>query len=237
MSLEDPFFPPHPPVSAAEARERDLAAVRDHGLPTLVLMEHAGRGVAVLAARLRGRTHSGPIVVVAGPGNNGGDGYASARFLASFALPLRVVRVAARAPAAGDARLEFGLCRAAAGEPVIVSGLDELARLDTALLGASVIVDALFGIGLTRPLDAFHRAVVERLNASGALRLAVDVPSGLDADTGDPLPVAVRAHVTAALGAPKRGCLTEAGAPYAGEVVTVDIGLPPPAPSPLPPPG
>jgi len=227
MATQDPFYPLHPPVSASEARERDLAAVRDHGLPTLVLMEHAGRGVAVLAARLREERGSGAILVIAGPGNNGGDGYACARFLASFGLPVRVVRVAASEPTGADARLEHALCRAAVGEPVVVARLEDLPRLDAALRDAAVIVDALFGIGLARPLDAFHRAVIDRLNASPATRLAVDVPSGLDADTGEALPVAVRAHVTAALGARKLGCLTAVGAPWAGRVVEVDIGLPP----------
>ncbi len=227
MSLQDPFYPPHPPVSASEARERDLAAARDHRLPPLVLMEHAGRGVAVLAARLRAEGGPGPVVVIAGPGNNGGDGYACARFLAAFGVPVRVVRVAADAPVGPDALVEHELCRKSAGEPVVVGRAEELPRLEAALSGASVIVDALFGIGLTRPLGAFHQAVIERLNASPALRLAVDVPSGMEADSGCPLPVAVRAHVTAALGAPKRGCLTPAGAPHAGRIVEVDIGLPP----------
>ena len=228
MDPETPFYPPHPPVSASEARERDLAALRDHGLPTLVLMEHAGRGVALLAARLRATAGPGPVVVLAGPGNNGGDGYACARFLASFDVPVRVVRVAPTEPTGADARLEHALSRAAAGEPVVVASEGDLPRLDEALAGASVIVDALFGIGLARPLGAFHRAVIARVNAAPALRLAVDVPSGMEADSGEPLPVAVRADVTAALGARKLGCLTPAGAPYAGRLVEVDIGLPPP---------
>ena len=226
MHLESPFYPPHPPIAASEARERDLAAVRDHGLPTLVLMEHAGRGVALLAASLQASAVPGPVVVVCGPGNNGGDGYACARFLASFGIPLRVVRVAPTEPSGADARLEHELCRAAAGEPVVVAAESGLPLLDGALLGASVIVDALFGIGLARPLAGLYRRVIDRLNASPALRLAVDVPSGLDADTGEPLPVAVRADVTAALGARKHGCLTPTGAPYAGRLVEVDIGLP-----------
>jgi NAD(P)H-hydrate epimerase len=189
-------------------------------------MEHAARGLAQVVAQERVRTSGvGPVVVVCGPGNNGGDGYGCARFLASWGVPVRVLRAASEPPSAGDARLEHDLAArdlqiVALGEPV------DVRALDAALSGAAVLVDALFGVGLSRPLDERYALVVAHINATRATRVAVDVPSGLDSDRGEPLPVAVRADVTAAMGMPKIGCLSRQGAVYAGRVVEIDIGLP-----------
>jgi hydroxyethylthiazole kinase-like uncharacterized protein yjeF len=216
-------YPPHRAVSAAEARASDRRASEEFGLVSLVLMEHAGRGLACL---VRDRLPaSGPVVVVCGPGNNGGDGYACARFLASWGVPVRVVRASAPPSEGGDARLEHDL----ASRDVCIESIEGpigAASIDRLLSGASVIIDALFGIGLSRPLSSPYPLWVERINACDSLLIAADVPSGIDADTGVPLPVAVRAHVTAAMGMPKRGCFTADGAPYAGEIVEIDIGLP-----------
>jgi NAD(P)H-hydrate epimerase len=98
--------------------------------------------------------------------------------------------------------------------------------IERALEGAAVVVDALFGVGLARPLASPYVEWIERVNAADAIRVAADVPSGLSGDDGVPLPVAVRAHVTAAMGFVKRGTTTASGAPYAGRVVEVDVGLP-----------
>jgi NAD(P)H-hydrate epimerase len=226
----DAPYPRHRPVSVEEARAADREASQRFGIPSIVLMEHAGRGLARHAVALRGR--SDPVVIVCGPGNNGGDGYACARFLASWGVPHRVVRVAPL-PRAGDAALEAARC---AEDSEILVAEDDAASdhgvLARALDGAAVVVDAVFGVGLSRPMSAHYVAVVERLLATreGPLPpnvLAADVPSGLDADTGRPLPVAVRAYVTAAMGMPKRGTVDPSpGAAYAGRVVEVDVGLP-----------
>jgi NAD(P)H-hydrate epimerase len=211
-------YPPHRPVSVDEARGADLAAVAA-GVPSIVLMEHAGRGLATLVARRRAGT--GPVVVLCGPGNNGGDGYACARFLASFGVPLRVLAVAGL-PSRGDAVLEHALV-ARTLEVERPSGRDAVAR---AIVGASVLVDAIYGVGLARPLDAALVGIVTAVNVAPCLRVAADVPTGLDADDGTPRPVAVRADLTAAMGFVKRGCTTAAGAPWCGELVEIDIGLP-----------
>ena len=217
------MYPPHRPVSCAEARSADREATAKHGIPSLVLMEHAGRGLAVLAAELC--PPGGTVVTLCGPGNNGGDGYACARFLGSFGVPVRLVQVSELPPQGADAALEFALATADAPLVCVRSGADE-PRLLRALEGASLVVDALFGIGLARPLAASYVRFIEILNAADVVRLAADVPSGLDADTGEPRPVAVRAHVTAAMGFVKRGCRASVGRAYAGRVVEIDIGLP-----------
>jgi NAD(P)H-hydrate epimerase len=223
-----PAYPAHRPVSAAASRALDLAAGERHGVPSIVLMEHAARGVAEVAVRLwraaRAAGGAGGLVVLAGPGNNGGDGFGAARCLASWGLPVRLLLCAPGLPRAGDAALE---ARWLAGQPVPEAVWEAPEAVRAALAGADVAVDALFGVGLSRPLGAPYRDWIEALNQADLLRLAVDVPSGLDADSGEPLPVAVRADVTATMAAPKAGLLGR-GAVYAGRVVEVDIGLPAP---------
>jgi NAD(P)H-hydrate epimerase len=210
-------------VLAAEAREADRAASERFGLPSIVLMEHAGRGLALLVAqRLRPRDE---VAVLCGPGNNGGDGYAAARFLRSWGIPVRVVRCAASSPRGGDAAIEHdALSREA--EIAVAASLGDARVVEAALSGATAVVDALFGTGPGRPLEAPYVEWIARVNETAALRVAADLPSGLRADDGVPAPVAVRADVTAAMGFVKRGCVTAEGAPYCGEVVEIDIGLP-----------
>ncbi len=180
-------------------------------------------GIAAVAQMLA--PPPAPVLVCCGPGNNGGDGYGAARFLARWGSPTTVLRMAQGEPGEGDAHVEHALCAAQLtvhaiwGDPEALLGH----------LGASpaLILDALFGVGLARPLRAPFLSWIETLNACEVPILSVDVPSGLGSDTGEPLPVAVRAAATATMAAPKLGIAPGAtGATYAGSVVEVDIGLP-----------
>jgi hydroxyethylthiazole kinase-like uncharacterized protein yjeF len=219
-----PAYPPHRPVTGDESRRLDAEAQSLYGVPSLVLMEHASRGVAAIAAALVAPRDR--IVVLCGPGNNGGDGYGAARFLGSWGFTPRVLQCSRRPPAKADAAAE-----------VRWSGLENAAEdawadrdlLLRAVSEADLLVDALFGVGLDRDLDEPFPRWIHAMNAAAALRLAVDVPSGLDADTGHLRPVSVRADVTATMAMPKEGLVTHpSGALHAGRVVEVDIGLPGP---------
>jgi hydroxyethylthiazole kinase-like uncharacterized protein yjeF len=217
-----PTYPPHRPVLAAEARAADARALA-MGVPSVVLMEHAGRGLARVVASER--LGDGDVAVLCGPGNNGGDGYACARFLVSWGIPVRVVRCAESLPSSADARLEHDLLGKEARVDVAASARDA-AVVARALAGAAVVVDALFGTG-ARPLVPPYDAWVAAIDGErGARRVAADVPSRLDADDGRPMPLAVHAHVTAAMGFVKRGCTLGDGPAHAGRIVEVDIGLP-----------
>jgi len=219
-----PGYPPHEGVTADVSRRLDREAEEAHGVPSLVLMEHASQGVAAVAAALV--PASARVVVLCGPGNNGGDGYGAARFLASWGRRPRLVRCSRRSPPRGDAALEV---RLAGLELEAEDAWADPGRVAAALAEADLVVDALFGVGLDRDLDGPFPRWIEAVNAADALRLAVDVPSGLDGDTGRPRPVAVRADVTATMGMPKRGLLSPgSGREHAGRVVEVDIGLPGP---------
>lgn len=220
-------YPRHRPVTASEAVAADREASEAYGIPSLVLMEHAGRGLAgiVLAEASPGGRLAGPVAVLCGPGNNGGDGYACSRFLLGWGVPVRVVRCAPSPPRGGDSAIEHDLV--AREMPIgVAASLEDAHVVENALRGAAVVVDALFGIGLARPLLPPYPAWIERVNAANATRVAADVPSGLSGDDGNPSPVAARAHVTAAMGFVKRACTTSSGAPFSGRLVEIDIGLP-----------
>jgi NAD(P)H-hydrate epimerase len=217
-------YPTHRAVTASEAIAADREAVEAHRIPPLVLMEHAGRGLAVLVASYPEALEG--VTVLCGPGNNGGDGYACARFLAGWGYRTALVRAFGGVPASGEARLERELALATGASEVAVATPADLDVLSRAIRDAGVVVDALLGVGLSTPMRAPFPALVERVNSGSALRIAADVPSGLHSDTGEPLPVAVRADVTAAMGLVKVGCTTERGAPFCGRVVEVDVGWP-----------
>jgi NAD(P)H-hydrate epimerase len=203
-------------------RAIDRAAIDELGVPSLALMERAGRAVAEAALALAGPR--GRVLVVAGAGNNGGDGYVAARLVRAAGREARVVALVPPARLSPDAR---AVREAAERAQVPVEDLGELTPLEAGV--GDVVVDALFGTGLSRaPEGAFARAIarIEEARVSGARVLAVDVPSGLSADTGRPLGPCVRADRTVTFALPKRGLVLHPGPSFAGEVTVADIGLP-----------
>ncbi len=214
---------------------------KDCGIPTFTLMEQAGAAIAAAAAEFIEHVHPdhAPIVVVAGKGNNGGDGYAAAAELKAAGRSVTVAALSPVASLAGDAAAMATRARDAG--VVIVEVTDEALlaeRLPGLLARAALVVDAVLGTG-ARPgkADPVFRAFVHLLEA-GAMKaasgrvLSVDVPSGILGDTGqaltgiDDAPCAVRAAITLTLGRPKPGLYLFPGAQYAGEVRTATIGIP-----------
>lgn len=219
-------------LGCAEMRALEKRTIEEAGIPAIALMENAGRAVADEAARM---APAGTIAIVCGRGNNGGDGFAAARHLDNRGHSVRVVAIDP-AKLEGDALANYRALRFT-GVDVRSVGAAWLDELRAAISGSTLVVDAIFGTGLSGPLREPWPAVIDALNASGAPILAVDIPSGLDADTGVPLGAAVRAARTVTLHAPKPGF---ANAPaFTGAVVVADIGIPSrlsmlatPAPSP-----
>jgi NAD(P)H-hydrate epimerase len=172
------------------------------------------------------------VLVFCGPGNNGGDGAVLARHLESWRFSVRVVWLAASKGLSGDAALQWLILQN--------SGVDQSAwfdeypdatKIDDAALARNLetsdwIVDGLFGTGLARPIEGLNRRVIEAINESGKPILALDVPSGMDVDTGEPLGTAVRAVATATFAAAKLGFDAPGAAGYTGRVAVIDIGLP-----------
>ncbi len=209
-------------LTRAQARALDERAIRDLGMPGIVLMENAGRGMADLLLQLGA---GGPVVVCCGKGNNGGDGFVIARYLTNAGLAVRVLLFADPAGLVGDAAINHGILVKAgqAVEPMLP--LDE-ARLVAALAGADWIVDALFGTGLEGPVRPPFDRIIEAINAAPARVLAVDIPSGLDCDTGRALGPTIRADHTATVLASKAGFVQPEARQWVGEVHVIDLGVP-----------
>jgi NAD(P)H-hydrate epimerase len=200
-----------PVVTAAEMRALDRATIEDIGIPAITLMETAGRAVAAAAAGVQS------VAVVCGPGNNGGDGFVAARVLRDAGVDAIVYLAAERSQVKGDALAHLQILERAGGVvlPVDVS----------AIASAPLVIDALFGVGLARPVEGAYAEVVAAINQAERV-LAVDIPSGLDADTGKVLGTCVQAHATVTMGALKVALVGAPGFARCGEVIVADIGIP-----------
>ncbi|OYW01596.1 MAG: NAD(P)H-hydrate epimerase, partial [Acidobacteria bacterium 37-71-11] len=165
-----------PVLDSAAMREADRVTIDELGVPGLVLMESAAAAVAdVVAERFPGASR---VVVACGPGNNGGDGLAMARLLRCRGFDVAVAMLVARRTLKGDAASQLELARRF-GVPVSDCSRDGTSRLAELLAGADVVVDALFGTGLDRPLTGRWAEAVELVNRAGRPVVAVDIPSGL----------------------------------------------------------
>ena len=222
-----------PTLSCRAARELDAQAI-DGGVASLLLMENAGRACAMACLEMLSEKKSGDVVVLAGPGNNGGDGFVIARTLFNHGVSASVYfvgepgKLAQLSPDAADhGRMWRDL---APGRTVIhevyrdSAGLAEL-RADLGR-GPALIVDSLFGSGLCRELTGIFAEVVDLVNATAIDVLAVDIPSGIHGDTGQVLGTAIRADRTVTFVAHKPGLLLGAGPAHAGAVQVAEIGIP-----------
>jgi hydroxyethylthiazole kinase-like uncharacterized protein yjeF len=215
-------------LSRAQVRAMDRWAIDELGIPGLVLMENAAAAIEEALLLEFAPALDTPLLIVCGPGNNGGDGLALARRLANRGFTALDVALA-RSPDAyrGDAAANLRILERMGMRPRPVdTSLDDA---ESRPFTRGVIVDALFGTGLDRPLEGADIRTLERINALGACGarvLAVDLPSGLDADSGRPLGgIAVRAEVTVTLAALKPGLTTPEGRVWAGKVLVGDIGI------------
>ena len=212
-------------LSTAQMRAVDSAAIHQLGLPGLVLMENAGRGVAELIARARPCVTGLDVRVVCGAGQNGGDGFVVARHLLARGAQVQVIMAAPRERIAGDAALYARVFEAMPGALVRDASLESDPDIWQSHLGdADVIVDAIFGTGLRSDVSGPPAAAIRAMNASPALRVAVDIPSGLDGDTGAVRGVCVQAQLTATMACRKLGLVLDAEAPV-GQVEVVDLGI------------
>jgi len=219
-------------LTRAQCRAVDQYAINELGIPGVVLMENAGRNATDLIeqwlqARLKGTDRRGKVAIVCGRGNNGGDGFVIARHLVHRGHDVSVDLFGDPSLLAGDAVINYAIIdrmgvsiRLLTAGPALSGAARRWRRCD-------VIVDALLGTGFTGEVRDPLASVIQRINALGEpLVVAVDVPSGLDADTGEPGGVAVRADHTITFLAAKVGYRSQSAKPYVGRVAVADIGAP-----------
>ena len=210
-------------ATAAQMREIDRAAIQDRGICSTLLMENAAKAVAEACISLVNRRRGGRAAVFCGPGNNGGDGVAAARFLMEAGLEVRAFLVGKREKMTPDCREMESRLRKAGG------ALEDFAP-DAAFaswcLECDVMVDALFGIGLNTPLWGDPYTAVQMTNTCPVPVVAVDIASGVEADTGRILGVAVEADETVTFTCPKAGHVLGQGGLCCGRLTVADIGIP-----------
>jgi NAD(P)H-hydrate epimerase len=203
-----------PSLTRSQVRELDRRATLEFGVPGIVLMENAGRGAAEILLRLGVQ---GTVVVCCGKGNNGGDGFVIARHLDLHNVPVRVHLIVLADDLKGAAEVNYRIIERSKIQ--IVSGFETLQDADW-------IVDALLGTGLSGPVRQPFLGAIEAINQMRKKVLAVDLPSGLDSDTGLPLGAAVRADHTVTFVAPKTGFQNPGARPWLGQIHVADIGAP-----------
>lgn len=213
-----------------EVRAFDKWAIHTLGVPGVVLMENAGRSCAeLIKEKLAGVTEP-KVCIFCGTGNNGGDGYVITRHLLNSGFRVTVVLCGDREKIKGDAKINLDILQRL-GRPIEqlrMAESDIAAQVEAHTRNADMIVDALFGTGLSGPLRGPYKQVVESINAQKQPIFAVDIPSGLDCDTGEPLGATIKAAYTVTFGAVKKGFTTsKAVREYTGELFVASIGVEP----------
>ncbi len=216
-------------VTAQEIREIDRVAIDEYGMPGVILMENAGRGAAQCAlemlggkrlARPGGSRPAARAAIVCGAGNNGGDGFVVARHLHNHAVDVTVHLLTGRDKISGDAITNLRIIEE------MELDIRQTGSLSLDFSRDDLIVDAMLGTGLSGLVREPFTTAIDIINASGKPVLAIDIPSGLDADTGEKLGHCIRATRTATFALPKVGFTRNFGLQVTGDVTVIDIGVP-----------
>ncbi|MBI4963829.1 MAG: NAD(P)H-hydrate dehydratase [Desulfomonile tiedjei] len=214
-------------VTAEEMRAFDATAIQEYGIPGVVLMENAGRTTFhILRTHLGGDVLGLNVAVVAGPGNNGGDGYVIARYLINHGAQVDTFLLAPRQKIKGDALTNLKILEKMTSRIFQVTDEGALEQASCMWQDSDLIVDAILGTGLNSEVRSPYKEAIEEINAAPGFRLAVDLPSGLDADMGQVLGVAVQADLTVTYGFRKLGTALYPGVEHCGKVEVVDISIP-----------
>ncbi len=214
-------------VTADEMRTMDRQTIESFGLPGRILMENAGRGAARVLMQHFPELCRSCVAVAAGRGNNGGDGFVIARYLYQYGFDVKVYLLSESSKLAGDAATNFHLLKPL-GVPVAeIPDESAFESLRPEMAQKALWVDAILGTGLNSDVKGYFRAVIEFLNQLPQPVFAVDIPSGLHADTGRPCGTCIQAGATATFAFAKTGHVQEPGASRTGALHVIDIGIPP----------
>jgi NAD(P)H-hydrate epimerase len=214
-------------LNAAQMRDADRQTIEDIGIPSMVLMENAGRQVVAALEAAYEDLSEKHIAVLCGPGNNGGDGFVVARTLYHRGVDVSVFVIATLAAIKGDARLNVEILGRLGLNVVEISDEQAWDLHFSEISQCDLIVDAIFGTGLKSPLSGMMETVAADVNASAIPVVAIDLPSGLSADRAEPIGECLHAAMTVTLAAPKLPLVLPPGEAQAGSIVVADIGIPP----------
>lgn len=213
-------------VTVAQMRDIEQAAIEEYGIPGIVLMENAGVEVVKQIENLLGSLHNKRISVFAGTGNNGGDGYVVARHLYNQGAKVKVFLIGSKASVVGDALTNLQIITYMGIDVLEVTNSHDWDKVKIAMTFTDCLVDALLGTGFAGQLRENMTQVVESINKMNKVTIAIDVPTGVDADTGQIQSVAVKASHTITFALAKQGLLLYPAASYVGELCVADIGIP-----------
>src|SRR5215213_10382577 len=213
-------------LNSSQMREADRRTIEEIGIPAIVLMENAGRQVVAAMEATFEDLAERHVAILCGRGNNGGDGFVVARTLVHRGIEVSVFVLGVVAEIRGDARTNLEILgRLGLTVVEIVDGQTWELHFSE-VTDSSLIIDAIFGTGLKAPLSGLFETVVADVNASGIPVIAIDLPSGLSADSHEPIGPAIEAALTVTLAAPKLSLVLPPAETQAGDVVIADIGIP-----------
>jgi hydroxyethylthiazole kinase-like uncharacterized protein yjeF len=217
-------------MSRDEVRTFDAWAINTLGIPGVVLMENAARSCAELIKEKLKNIAKPKVCIFCGTGNNGGDGYVIARHLLNSGFKAVSVLCGGRNKIKGDAKINLDVLEKMGQsiEQLNLNDGDIPGRVKAFAAGADMLVDAIFGTGLNGQLSNEYKQLLESINSQHCPILAVDIPSGLDCDTGESLGAAIRASYTVTFVAVKKGFLAAKANAYTGEIFVASIGVEPP---------
>src|SRR3954470_3493763 len=213
-------------LTAAQMREADRRTIEDIGIPSLVLMENAGRQVVAALEAIHTDTPDRRVAILCGRGSNGGDGFVVARTLLQRGVDVSTFLVGAVAEVRGDARTNLEILGNLGHTIVEINDSPDWELHFSEIRGCDLLVDALFGTGLKTPLSGLFETVVADINAADLPVVSIDLPSGLSADSVEPIGPHVDATLTVTLAVPKPPLVLPPGEAHCGDVVIADIGIP-----------
>src|SRR5215831_1020792 len=213
-------------LNSAQMRDADRRTIEDIGIPSLVLMENAGRQAVAAMEAIYGDLAERHVGVLCGRGNNGGDGFVIARTLVQRGVDVSVFLIGSVADVRGDARVNLEILGRLGLTVVEVADSQAWELHVSEVNDCTLIVDAIFGTGLKAPVSGFIESVITDVNASGIPVVSIDLPSGLSADSADPIGPSIDAGLTVTLAAPKLPLVLPPAETRAGDIVIADIGIP-----------
>jgi len=213
-------------ATAEIMRRLDQRAIEEFGIPGLVLMENAARSTVSAMFRLFPDLLTKRVGIFAGRGNNGGDAFAVARYLLNRGVFCQVYLLTAQEEVQGDAATNLKILTRMGGEIFSVLNVEELEARQAQVAKNDLLIDGILGTGLKGPVKGLYREVIEFINSLHLPVVAIDIPSGLDADKGQVLGTCIRASLTVTFGLAKRGLLVQPGLQFVGKLVIADISIP-----------